>query len=87
MSSTTRMQRARVDCASNVPCGPPAGTGHYLELPLGAGVAYSASAVVKLTLDAAYRPGVGFAGEVFEAGGAHPAHGWSLMFGVGYHLD
>jgi len=73
-----------LDCASNVPCGPPAGSGHYLELPLGAGVAYSVSSVVQLKLDAAYRPGVGFAGKVFEDGGAHPTHGWSLMFGVAY---
>ena len=73
-----------IECASNVQCGPPEGSGHYLELPLGAGVAYSASSVVQLKLDAAYRPGVGFAGKVFEEGGAHPTHGWSLMFGVGY---
>ena len=75
-----------IECVSNVPCGPPEGSGTYLETPLGVGIAYLVSPLAQLSLDAAYRPGFGFSGKVFDAGDAKPTHGWSLLIGVAYHL-
>jgi opacity protein-like surface antigen len=75
-----------IECVPGVQCAPPEGSGAYLELPLGVGVAYSVSPLFQLSLDAAYRPGFGFSGKVFDGGDARPTHGWSLLFGAAYHL-
>jgi len=76
-----------IECARpDVPCAPPSGSGRFFELPLGGGAAYALSPLVRLVLDAAYRPGFGFEGKVFDGGDARPASGWSLMFGAVYQL-
>jgi opacity protein-like surface antigen len=76
-----------LECARpDVPCGPPSGSGRFIEVPLGGGIAYAVSPLVRLVLDAAYRPAFGFEGKVFDGGDARPAHGWSLMFGAAYQL-
>ena len=75
-----------IECVPGVQCAPPEGTGTYLETPLGIGVAYLVSPVVQLSLDAAYRPGFGFSGKVFDGGDAKPTHGWSLLVGLAYVL-
>lgn len=72
------------------PVGPspfPAQSGHFLETPLGVGIAYEVAAIFQLSLDAAYRPGFSFGGDAFDA--VHltqPTSGWSLMLGAALDL-
>jgi opacity protein-like surface antigen len=72
-----------VECIIGERCTPPFGSGHFVEMPLGVGVALQVSDKFQLMLDVAYRPGFAFGGEIFDGGEAHPAHGWSIMFGAG----
>ena len=61
--------------------------GHFFEIPVGAGVAWRVAEILSLSLEGAYRPGVGFGGGAFDTLGlSHPTSGWSLLLGASFEL-
>jgi opacity protein-like surface antigen len=61
--------------------------GHFLELPIGVGLAYELAGLFHLSADAAYRPGVSFGGDAYNTYGiSHPASGWSVLLGAAINL-
>ena len=63
-------------------------SGHFIETPLGVGIAYEVLEIFQLSLDGAYRPGFSFGGDAFSGLGAanHPSSGWSLLLGAALSL-
>jgi hypothetical protein len=62
-------------------------SGHFLETPLGAGLAYEVVEIFQLSLDFAFRPGFSFGGDAFNnADQFHPSSGWSLLLGASLNL-
>jgi hypothetical protein len=61
--------------------------GHFLETPIGVGLAYQVLRIFQLSLDGAYRPGLSFGGAVYDTDHvAHPTHGWSVLVGAALDL-
>jgi opacity protein-like surface antigen len=63
-------------------------SGHFIETPLGVGLAYEVVEIFQLSLDWAYRPAFGFGGDAYEGAlrAAEPKSGWSLMLGAAIDL-
>jgi hypothetical protein len=60
--------------------------GNFLELPVGAGVAYTAFAHTNFSLSLTWRPGFSFKGEAYEGQGAYakPTQGFSGTLGMSF---
>jgi hypothetical protein len=54
-------------------------TGHFVEAPIGIGVALRVIDAVFISLDAAYRPAIAFGGEEFSGDGAQASFGSSFL--------
>jgi hypothetical protein len=62
-------------------------SGHFLETPIGIGVADQIAEIFHLSLDFAYRPSLAFGGDAYDTYKiAHPSSGWSLMLGLALNL-
>ncbi len=62
-------------------------SGHFLETPIGVGLAYQVIEIFQLSLDVAYRPGVAFGGDAFDTFRiTQPGSGWSIMLGAALDL-
>jgi hypothetical protein len=62
-------------------------SGHFLETPIGIGLAYEVIPILHLSLEGAYRPGLMFGGDAFPDGqGGRPTSGWSAMIGAAINL-
>jgi hypothetical protein len=63
-------------------------SGHFLETPIGVGVANEIAEIFHLSLDFAYRPGLAFGGDAYDAplNISHPSSGWSLLLGFALNL-
>jgi hypothetical protein len=74
------------------PTGPaavvlPTSSGHFIETPLGVGIAYTVIEIFQLSLDAAYRPGFSFGGDAYDRPGVEQLKsGWSLLLGAALSL-
>jgi hypothetical protein len=74
-------------CGEVSPCTVPAsGSGHFLEMPLGVGVAFVVDSVFQLSVDLVYRPYFAFGGDAYDVSPAHPhpTEGWSSMLGAAF---
>jgi hypothetical protein len=64
--------------------------GHFVEVPLGVGLAWDVAKVFALSADFALRPGSSFGGSAYEGSGAvtlpKPTSGWSLLLGAALRL-
>ncbi len=61
--------------------------GHFLETPIGVGIAYEVVEIFQLSLDVAYRPGVAFGGDAFDTYRiTQPTSGWSILLGAAIDL-
>ena len=60
-------------------------SGHFWEIPLGAGVAYEALEILRFSAEFALRPGMGFGGSAYDDAPMiqEPTSGWSLALGFG----
>ena len=63
-------------------------TGHFLETPIGIGIADEIAEIFHLSLDVAYRPGLAFGGDAYDAplNVSHPSSGYSIMLGIALNL-
>lgn len=63
-------------------------SGHFLEIPVGVGVAYELAKIIHLSADFALRPGSSFGGSAYDdaPGYGQPKFGWSLMAGAALNL-
>jgi hypothetical protein len=62
-------------------------SGHFMETPIGVGVADEIIEIFHLSLDFAYRPGLAFGGDAYDTFNvSHPSSGWSLMLGLALNL-
>jgi hypothetical protein len=62
-------------------------TGHFMETPIGVGVADEIIEIFHLSLDFAYRPGLAFGGDAYDTYKiAQPSSGWTLMLGLALNL-
>lgn len=61
--------------------------GHFLELPIGGGVAYTVFEHTNLSLNLAWRPGFSFQGSAYEGEGAYakPTQGFSASLGLSFY--
>jgi opacity protein-like surface antigen len=61
--------------------------GHFVEIPIGIGLAYQVLEVFQLSLDVAYRPGSAFGGSAFDSVGVtRPTSGYSVLLGAAIDL-
>src|SRR5262249_17890557 len=60
--------------------------GHFLEIPIGIGVAYSILPLLQGSLEVAYRPGSAFGGDAFDLGVSRPDSGFSVLLGIALDL-
>jgi opacity protein-like surface antigen len=62
--------------------------GHFIETPLGVGLAHDFVEIFQLSLDFAWRPGFGFGGDAYDGvlQASRPSSGWSLMLGLALNL-
>ncbi len=58
------------------------GGGHFLETPIGGGIAYAVLPMLQLSLDAAYRPGMAFGGDAYDHGMPNPSSGYTVLLGA-----
>jgi len=63
-------------------------SGHFWEIPFGAGVAYEALEIFRFSLEFSLRPGTGFGGSVYDDAPRiqEPTSGWSLALGFGINF-
>jgi hypothetical protein len=62
-------------------------SGHFIETPIGVGIAVGALPLLQFSLDVAYRPGLSFGGEAYDTAGIpKPNSGFSVMLGVALDL-
>jgi opacity protein-like surface antigen len=63
-------------------------SGHFLETPVGVGIAYELAKIIHLSADFALRPGMSFGGAAYDddPGYGQPKFGWSLMAGAALNL-
>jgi hypothetical protein len=60
--------------------------GHFVEIPIGIGLAYSIVPLIQGSLEFAYRPGSAFGGEAFDLGVSKPDSGFSVLLGIALDL-
>jgi hypothetical protein len=60
-------------------------SGHFFEIPIGIGLAYDVAPLFQVFAEAAYRPGVGFAGNAYPDD-ARPTRGYSFLVGAAINL-
>lgn len=60
--------------------------GHFVEIPIGVGIAYSILPLIQGSLEFAYRPGSGFGGDAFDSGVSKPDGGFSVLLGIALDL-
>jgi hypothetical protein len=60
-------------------------SGHFVEIPLGIGIAFPILPLLQGSLDAAYRPAVGFGGDAYGLI-SKPESGYSVMLGIALDL-
>jgi hypothetical protein len=62
-------------------------TGHFVETPIGIGVADQLLEIFQLSLDVAYRPGLAFGGTAYDDFHVtQPSSGWSVLIGAALDL-
>jgi hypothetical protein len=60
--------------------------GHFVEIPVGVGIAFDVLPLLQGSLDFAYRPGTAFGGNLYDAGVPKPTNGFSVMLGIALDL-
>jgi hypothetical protein len=62
-------------------------SGHFLDTPIGAGLAFSVLPMFQVSIEGAYRPGFSFGGDAFSGDNASkPTSGWSALLGAAIDL-